>query len=130
MNDSSEVIFAIVETKELNRLIGSVALYKIHDSQAEVGRILIGDAAAHGKGIGRKALGMAMTAGFEYLKLEKIVGSVSSDNVQAYRNDMRVGFRVVGNHTLQNGIVEDEIEISYEELKNVNNYVEDIELID
>lgn len=124
LGDKSEVIFAIEEIKDLQRIVGSVSLYSICGDIAEVGKILIGDVAAHGKGIGRKALVMAMAAGFDKLGLKKIIGAVSPDNVQAYTNDMRVGFQVVGQHTLENGLVEDEIEIDYERLKVANDYVD------
>ena len=41
------------ENKELNRMIGSLALYDFNDKVAEIGKIQIGDKDAQGKGIGR-----------------------------------------------------------------------------
>lgn len=126
LNDDTECIFAIVENSVVKDVVGSVSLYDIQDGVAEVGKILIGDERAHGKGIGRKALVMAMATGFEKMGLKTIVGAVSPDNVQAYTNDMRVGFKITGEHILANGILEKEIAITYDELKTANEYVNDI----
>ena len=128
LSDNTETIFAIVDNTIAKGIVGSVSLYEIKAGTAEVGKILIGDTRAHGRGIGRKALVMAMLIGFKMLGLEKIVGAVSPDNIQAYTNDMRVGFRITGEHKLENGILEKEIEIDYNDLEKANDYVPDIKL--
>lgn len=128
LQDDTETIFAIVDNQVVKGIVGSVSLYGINNQTAEVGKILIGDSRAHGRGIGRKALVMAMLIGFKMLNLEKIVGAVSPDNIQAYTNDMRVGFQITGEHTLENGILEKEIEINIDELSKSNEYVADIRL--
>ena len=124
LKDDSQIIFAIEESKDLNRMIGSVALYDIDwkNKTAEIGKIQIGDPKAHGKGIGRKALVMAMRVGFLYLGLDKIVGSVHQNNIQAHTNDMKVGFKIVGTTPSVVGGLEDLIEINEKEVSNANPY--------
>lgn len=124
LNDNSQIIFAIEENTELHRMVGSVALYNINreNKTAEIGKIQIGDPAAHGKGIGRKALVMAMRIGFLYLSLAKIVGSVHQKNVQAHTNDMKVGFQIVGTTPSVVGGIEDLIEINERQASSANPY--------
>ncbi len=132
LKDESQVIFAIDEVDELNRMVGSLAVYNINPNEhtAEIGKIQIGDPAAHGKGIGRVSLVMAMKIAIRLMGIEKILGGVSRDNVQAYTNDMRVGFRIVGEHISDNGIVEADIELDESDLFRANDYYESIEVSD
>ena len=98
LDNEHDLVFAIEDVGELKRVIGSLSLYN-WDKEAntcEIGKIQIGDSAAHGRGIGRKSLVMAMKIAFQKLGITKILASVHPDNVQAYHNDMQVGFRVVG----------------------------------
>ena len=126
LDDETEMIFAIIDYSISDELVGSVSLYNIQENVAEVGKILIGDTRAHGKGIGRKALALAMEIGFRKLNLSKIVGAVSPENIQAYTNDMRVGFEIVGEHILENGILEKEIEINVSKLHSANEYLKNV----
>lgn len=126
LENSDEIAFAIVETEELNRLIGSVSLYNFKQDTAEVGKIQIGDSEANGKGIGRISLVMAMKIGFQKFNLKRIVGSVHQANLAAHKNDIRIGFVVVGSHSAPMGGIEDEIEIDEERLRKVNPYVSEI----
>ena len=121
-----EIVFAIEEICDLNRMVGSLALYDIKENVAEIGKIQIGDPEASGRGIGRKSLVMAMKIGFELLRLKKIIASVHQDNITARTNDLRIGFEIVGEHESVVGGIEDELEIDYEKLRLVNSYVDDI----
>lgn len=131
LNDENEMIFGIHDL-ELKCLVGSLSLYAVDwDSRiASIGKIQIGDEREHGKGIGRLSLVMAMKIGFRFLKLEKIIGSVHPDNIQAYTNDMKVGFRVVGQRDSTVGGKEDLLEITEEEAGKVNDYYPQIEVED
>lgn len=124
--DPSQIIFAIEETEKLNRLVGSVALYDFDENSAELGKIQIGDPEAHGRGIGRISFAMAAWIGFQKLGVKKITASVHRENLPAYKNDMRIGFRVVGSHEAAVGGVEDEIEIDEKRLLEQNPYLKDI----
>lgn len=130
--DASQCIFAIDETTELNRIVGSLAVYEINleEKTAAIGKIQIGDEEAHGKGIGRNSLVMAMKIAIKQMGLNKIVGAVSPQNIQAYTNDMKVGFRVVGSHKTESGIIEDEIEVTEDDLIANNSYYDEIELVE
>lgn len=129
LGNQDEIVFAIEETVDLKRVVGSVALYNFTDKTAEVGKIQIGDAEANGRGIGRKSLVMAMWIAFKKLGIEKIVGSVHQDNIAAHKNDMKIGFKIVGKHPAHVGGYEDEIEIDEKALTEANGYTEQIVLI-
>ena len=71
LENEQDLVFAIEDTGELKRVVGSVALYD-WDRESKtcgIGRIQIGDAEAHGKGMGRKALVMAMKIAFRKLAM-------------------------------------------------------------
>ncbi len=98
LENDADLTFAIEDTGVLNRVVGSLSLYDWDReiNTCGIGRIQIGDSEAHGKGMGRKALVMAMKIAFKKLCIKKIVASVHPDNVQAYHNDMKVGFIIIG----------------------------------
>lgn len=128
--NKDEYSFAIVDICDLHTMVGSVSLYNFKDNQAEVGKIQIGDNRAHGRGIGRIALVMAMELAFKSLKLTKIVAGVNQSNVAAHSNDMKIGFKIVGAHPSVSsfGGLEDEIEIDLKTLEKVNAYASSIEI--
>lgn len=126
---SDEVIFAIEEIRELNRVVGSLSLYDFIDDIAEIGKIQIGDTQANGKGIGRVSLVMAMLIGFQKLGLNKIIASVNPENVSAYKNDIKIGFEICGQHDFMNGI-EYELFMNYEKLSKTNEYLSEIKVME
>ena len=75
LSTNDELGFCIEECDELNRMVGSVFLYDIHDNQAEFGRFLIGDNAAHGRKIGFNACYGVLQIGFKILQLKNIIES-------------------------------------------------------
>lgn len=128
LENENEITFAIVETKDLNRMVGSVALYDFNGDVAEIGKIQIGDPEAGGRGLGRISLVLAMWIGFRKLGLKKIIASVHQENIAAHKNDMKIGFKIVGTHPSIVGGTEDEIEIDEARLCEVNAYTSAIEL--
>ncbi len=94
-----ELYFAIAETKRLHTLIGSVSLYHITDGEAEFGRLLIGEARAHGCGAGLGAMRLLMSIGFEKMDLRRIYGHVYPDNAAARRVYAQAGMRETGEST-------------------------------
>ena len=126
LNNPDEIIFAIEEIKELRRVVGSVALYNFHGEIAEIGKIQIGDTEANGRGIGRKSMVMAIWIGIKKMGLKKIIGAVHQDNIAAYKNDVKIGFKIVGKHMAPMGGYEDEIEINEKQLKEANDYIDQI----
>ena len=133
--DASQCIFAIDETTELNRIVGSLAVYEINleEKTAAIGKIQIGDEEAHGDHL-RRGQGRAdppcVKIAIKQMGLSKIVAAVSPQNIQAYTNDMKVGFRVVGSHKTESGIIEDEIEVTEDDLIANNSYYDEIELVE
>lgn len=126
LKDNNQIIFTIEETKKLHRMVGSLALYDFHDNMAEIGKIQIGDPEAHGLGIGKKSLVMALKIGFDEIKLKRIYASVHQDNIAARTNDLKIGFKIVGQHPSEVGGYEDEIEIYRDDLYAVNSYCSEI----
>lgn len=128
LEDNDIFAFAIVEKTKLKRMIGSVAIYNFRGNRAEIGKIQIGDSAAHGMGYGKIALVIVMKIGFELMSLDTIDGAVHQENIPAHKNDIVVGFQIVGSKPSEVGGLEDIIEINYESLKMANKYIDEIEV--
>lgn len=132
LDNKQDFIFAIEDTGELKRVVGSLSLYDWNKKQGicEIGRIQIGDSAAHGKGIGRKSFVMALKIAFHKLNTEKIVASVHPNNVQAYYNYMKIGFHVIGEAPTLSVVGGNELllEIFEGDLQNNNSYYDQIEI--
>ena len=116
LKNPDEITFAIDETEELKRLVGSVSLYNFRGQVAEAGRIQIGDGSAHGRGIASISMALISKIGFGKLGLKKIVASVHRENIAAYKSYMKIGFHVVGCHQASMGGIEDEIELTERDL--------------
>ena len=125
LEDPDEMIFAIEETEQLSRMVGSVALYDFHGSVAEEGKIQIGDPEAHGRGIGRDSIALALVIGFQKLGLQKIKSSVHRENIASYKSHRAVGFQVTGHHPAPVGGIEDEMEITEEMFCRANSCMKD-----
>ncbi len=96
LKNDDEIAFAIVETKELNRIVGSCSLYNFIDDQAEFGKILIGDSEAHGRGIGLKATEIVVKFAFHELNLSRVVLECYENNIPAQKIYKKVGFTTTG----------------------------------
>lgn len=107
----NEYIFAIEERKELNRLVGSLALYNVTDIDGEFGKILIGDNAAHGKKVGVNSLIALLSIGFNELNINVIYLHVYEDNIAAVKVYSQVGFSLLKKRII-NGISELVMQIS------------------
>lgn len=126
LKDENQICFAIEETKDLNRMVGSLSLYDFDykNKVCEIGKIQIGDPEAHGKGIGRYSFVMAMKIAVEMLHMEKIIAEVHRDNIAARTNYFKIGFRIVGEQPSVAGGMEDKLEITAEEIRNIDYYHE------
>jgi len=95
--DKDVITLAIHETKELNRLVGSISLYDIKpNNTAEIGRILIGNPNTHNKGIGKNAMKALIDYGFKTYNLKQITLVVHQDNKPAYSIYKSLGFIKIG----------------------------------
>lgn len=116
-SNNDEMCFSIYETVELNRMVGSLSLYNFHDDQAEFGKILIGDNAAHGKGVGYSALNAALKIAFDDLNLSNVILHVYSENKPALYIYQKAGFNIIDSHE-NNGMDEYTMMLSKSEFEN------------
>lgn len=105
LKNEDEITFAIDEIKELNRIVGSAALYDFKSDQVEFGKILIGHKSAHGKKVGYHATKLIVELAFRTFPVNTIVLKCYAANVAALRIYEKVGFRMQEQHeTEENGI--------------------------
>ena len=128
LEDQDQVIFAIDEISELNRMVGSIALYNFRGDVAECGSFMIADPATRGKGVGLKSIVMCLYAGFECLGLTKYDASVHEENMAARITDEKAGFLVTGKHPYVNGGYELEIELPKEHFYKVHDFLSKLQL--
>lgn len=129
LKDPDIIQFAIEETSELHRMVGSVALYDFNGSEAEVGKIVVGDPEAKGKKIGYYGLILAMHVGYQKLGISKYIGDVHEDNASAKINDLRAGFVIKGKHPFVTGGYELEIEVTKEHFEETHDFLKDIKIL-
>lgn len=92
INNDNEMCFAIIENKDLNRIVGSLSLYEFSDNMCLFGKILVGDEEAHGKKIGLNATKAALIIAFDKLKLQTVNLYVYYDNIVAKKIYKEAGF--------------------------------------
>ncbi|MBI3798047.1 MAG: GNAT family N-acetyltransferase [Deltaproteobacteria bacterium] len=92
-----DFVFVIEETQNLQKPIGQISLYNIEwaRGRAEYGRLLIGEAAAGGKGLAREATQLLLAYAFEQLGLKEIELEVFSTNAAAIAIYCSCGFRKI-----------------------------------
>lgn len=112
LSDNDEIIFAIVENQKLNRIVGSFSLYNFGEDDVEFGKILIGDPEAHGRNIGFNTLTAAKDIAFNMMKKKSVKLHVFKDNIPAVKIYTKAGFKIISEHTADNGFVEYEMAIS------------------
>lgn len=127
-NDDDKSLFFAILNKEKNSPIGSVALYNLRDNKCDVGKIVIGDSSAHGKGIGYRALLLAIAVAIKELGIKTIRLDVHENNLPAKRIYEKAGFSVVGKHPFEKGGHELEMEIKAEVFYDVNLSAKDIKI--
>lgn len=106
LEDNAEMAFAIEELNILHQIVGSMALYNIEQSRAEVGKILVGEPKAHGLNVCVNALNAVKELAREKLKLKTLYLHVYQDNIPANIVYERAGFRIDSEHVADNGMIE------------------------
>ena len=98
LQNERDIMFIMEETENLNAPVGTVALSKIDMrlKESEVGRLMVGDGRARGKGLGPEAVSACCDFGFRCLGLKKIYANVYSDNKKSLGTFGRAGFIVAG----------------------------------
>ena len=104
--DDSEMIFAIEETIDVKRIVGSMALYNFEEDTVEFGKILIGEPQAHGKSVGVNALEAIKKIAKSELGMKSIYLHVYKDNIGALKVYEKSGFVVEDTHFTENGFEE------------------------
>ena len=89
-----DFVFVIEDTAGLMRPIGQVSIYAIDwdHKRAKFGRLLIGDPAARGKGLARKAVDALVAHAFNELGLAELRLEVLADNARAIALYQSCGF--------------------------------------
>lgn len=104
IENGDEIFFAIEECNDLNRLVGSAALYNFDGETVEFGKILIGDKDAHGKNVGSNALKAILKIAFTNLSIKKVMLRCYKDNKKALRIYRNVGFNIEEEHLVNENI--------------------------
>lgn len=93
----TDAVHFAIETREGGHHVGNVWLWDIDNRhrKAEI-RIVIGDRAARGRGIGSEALSLICAYASERLNLHKVYAYVLGDNQRALRAFEKAGFAVEG----------------------------------
>lgn len=102
LGNPTEINWVVADTA--NTPIGTVSLYQIdlRNRKADWGRLVIGDAAWRGQGIGKEIEVLALQYAFEHLNLHKLCCEVLADNASALALHQKFGF-------LQEGLLKEHI---------------------
>ena len=89
-----DFVFVIEETETLRRPVGQAALYRVDwtSRRAEFGRLLIGDAAADGMGLGRLATEALTKFAFDTWSMHEVYLDVLEANARAIKIYEQCGF--------------------------------------
>lgn len=128
--DENIVTFAVDETENFNRMIGSASLYNFSEGQAEIGKTIIGDDQARGKSLGFYSELMAVYIGFQKLNLERIIARIHEDNVASIKRSKRLGYIVTGQHPFISGGNELELTTTKAHFQEVHPYLSEIKIFD
>ncbi len=90
-----DFVFVIEETQTLKKPIGQISLYRIdwNTSEAEFGRLMIGDEQATGRGLAYEATTLLVEFGFRELGLHHIYLEVFQHNTSAIAVYEKCGFQ-------------------------------------
>lgn len=102
----NEIVFAIDETMQFKRLVGSLSLYDIKDDECYFGKILIGDAETRGCGIGTNATEAVIQIAIEQLRKSRVLLFVYKDNKVAYNLYTNIGFKIIDEHCVDGDMIE------------------------
>lgn len=113
LEDKDELTFAIVEDHVLHRIVGSISLYNIEDDSIEVGKIMVGDPAAHSMKVGANATNAAARISKERLGKSSIYLHVFENNIAGVKAYRDAGFKEVEKHIDEKGRSELTMRFSY-----------------
>lgn len=123
IKNKDEICFVIYENQDLKRVVGSLSLYNFQGNQAEFGKILIGEADAHGRSVGYHAILAVMKIAFEVLELDTVVLHVFEENIAARHIYEKAGFIKMGSKSVNN-MIENYMELHRSHFVGVNHEFE------
>ncbi|MBU5265655.1 GNAT family N-acetyltransferase [Virgibacillus proomii] len=96
-NNSSVLIYSVID-KETGNVIGHISLGNIdrNNKSARVGKVLVGDKNARGKGIGVQMMTEILKIAFDKLELHRVSLGVFDFNTSAIACYEKVGFKKEG----------------------------------
>lgn len=112
ITDPNQIFFEILEIVRLHRVVGSVAIYNFDGDTAEIGRIVVGDPAAHGMKAGYTGMLLAGWVGFQQLGVRRYLLDVHEQNMPARIIYQQLGFKTIGKHKFSKGGTELEMELT------------------
>lgn len=97
---SDDFVFIIEDTAQLKRSVGQISLYNIdlNKSEAEYGRLMIGEFDARRKGLAKSATSVLISWAFNSLKLKMVYLNVLQSNTAAINLYKQIGFIVSDKH--------------------------------
>lgn len=120
LDNQNEITFAVTDVERNDIIVGSISIYNFNESQAEIGKFVIGDKNAHGRQIGTKAFIMGVFFAFEVLKVDKVICFVHKENSVARHIYRKIGFYITGERKTKDIGVEKKMEIDRQVFERVN----------
>lgn len=127
-NDNDIITFAIEETKELKRMVGSVSLYSFNGEKAKAGKIVIGDPEARGKGLAFLGELLALYLGFQKLGINYYETEVHKENASSQKLRTKLGFLFNGEHEFINGGIEEDLYLTREHFEEIHPFCGEIKI--
>jgi RimJ/RimL family protein N-acetyltransferase len=93
----NDYLFIIEEILDLKKAVGQISLYNIDwaRKQGEYGRLMIGEAAAQGRGLAKETTGLLLHYAFKELGLNRVDLEVFKDNEPALSIYRAYGFKEI-----------------------------------
>lgn len=126
--DPNIITFAVEETRDFKRLVGSASLYDFNGTTAEVGKTMIGDDEARGKSLGFFSELMTVYVGLEKLNLQTIIARIHEDNIASMKRSKRLGYTIVGKHPFITGGNECELVTTKAQFESNHPYLSEIHI--
>lgn len=130
VNDSNIITYAIVECDELNKMVGSVALYDFNGNTAHVGKTVIGDMDARGKNMGFWGEALALYIGFHELGITRYITEVHEENIACQKMVQKLGFDKVGHHPFGTFGFEEDFVMEKQHFEQVHEFLPNVELFE
>ncbi len=124
LEDSNSIVFAIEETIELRRIVGSVSIYDLEGPLSNCGKTMIGDPDARGRNLGGRGEILALHIGFQRRGIEHYHTEVSKNNIASVKmTGGFMGFSKVGEAINENGEVDNLYHLTYDDFYKKHPYL-------